>query len=752
MSPTLSEAIAFHQRGEVDRAIPIYRQILAREPHNADALHLLGVAALQHGQVAQAIDLIEKAIARDPSVAAFHANLAEAYRAAGQLLRAAACCQMALRLQPVYPTLCNNFGSLLMQMNRPAEAAEQFRLAVTHQPDYALAHNNLGNAYRVLGDVEQAITHFRRAVELAPQMGFAHGNLGQMLVECNRLQEACHHCAEAVRLQPDSAPARNNLGNLHRKLGDLTEAKACYAEALRLAPNMAVALNNIGEVLHDEGRLDEAQSWLVQALELEPSSARFHTSLARLLMERLDLTTAETHLRAALQNDPRHEEARILLGKVFADQGRLDEARTEFAVLLESNPTHPGVNCHLGDVLMEMNQRDEAAACYRAALRGNPRHVHALSLLATHLGKDLPAEEGVLLQRLAVDPELPEFPRCQALFALANVCDARGEYDRAAEYLHRANAIELKVRQERGDAYNVDAHVHFVDRLLNVFTPAFFERVRGFGVDSERPIFIVGLPRSGTTLLEQVLASHSRVFGAGELRLARESFEPLGRTDAGMNEALAFDRVEGIDAGTVKRLAQVYLDKLQRLNDTAARVTDKMPDNYLYLGLLAVLFPRARFLHCRRDPRDVAVSCWITQFQSIPWANDPGQIASRFAQYRRVMAHWQRVLPVPVLDVDYEQLIEDFEATARRIIAFCGLDWEPGCLEFHKSRRPIRTASITQVRQPIYRRSVARWKNYASTLQPLFAQLDVVSQPYKPDAPAKEATPPLAGASGLSGF
>jgi tetratricopeptide (TPR) repeat protein len=726
--PALAEAIARHQQGHLHDAERLYRNILSHEPDEPDALHLLGVVSLQFGQVAQAIELIEKAIARYPSVAAFHANLAEAYRAAGQLERAAACCQLALRLQPAYPTLSNNFGTLLMHLHRPAEAAEQFRLAVTHQPDYALAHNNLGNAYRVLGDLERSIAHFRRAVELDPLMGFAHGNLGQMLVECNQLQEAEFHCREAVRLQPQLAPARNNLGNLYRKLNDLTQAKACYAEALRLAPNMGVVINNMGEVLHEEGKLDDAERWLHQALELEPNSARFHTSLARLLLDRLDLITAESHLRSALHFDPQHQDARILRGKLCARQGRLDESRAEFSAVLQSNPTHPSVNCQLGNVLMELNQRDEALACFRAALRGNPRHMPALAQLASYLGKDLPAEEEKLLQELVADPGLPEAPRSIVLFALAHVFDARSEYDRAAEYLERANAIDLKVRRERGDAYNPDAHSHFVDRLMNVFTPAFFERVRGFGLDSERPIFIVGLPRSGTTLLEQVLASHSRVFGAGELRLAREGFEALGRTEAGTNETLAFDRLEGIDAGTVRRLAQSHLDKLQTLNDTAARVTDKMPDNYLYLGLLAVLFPRARFIHCRRDMRDVATSCWITQFQAIPWANDPGQIASRFVQYRRVMAHWRRVLPVKVLDVDYEQLVEDFEATARQIVAFCGLDWEAGCLEFHNSRRPVHTASITQVRQPLYRRSVARWKNYETTLRPLFAQVGAAAE------------------------
>jgi hypothetical protein len=170
-------------------------------------------------------------------------------------------------------------------------------------------------------------------------------------------------------------------------------------------------------------------------------------------------------------------------------------------------------------------------------------------------------------------------------------------------------------------------------------------------------------------------------------------------------------------------LAQNHLDRLDALDRSTDRITDKMPDNYMYLGFLALLFPKARFLHCRRDPRDVAVSCWITQFKAIPWANDPEHMASRFAQYQRLMEHWQRVLPVPVLDVDYEDMVEDLEGVARRALDFCGLEWEPACLDFHRTRRPVRTASVTQVRQPIYRRSVARWRNYQTTLQPLFDRL-----------------------------
>jgi len=257
-----------------------------------------------------------------------------------------------------------------------------------------------------------------------------------------------------------------------------------------------------------------------------------------------------------------------------------------------------------------------------------------------------------------------------------------------------------------------------VGGMMATCTPAFFEQVRGFGLDSERPIFIVGLPRSGTTLTEQILASHSQVFGAGELRLARDDFEALASPDNPAPDALA-----RLDQATARRLGERHLGRLEDLNADRPRVVDKMPDNYLYLGLLAVLFPKAKFIHCRRDLRDNAVSCWMTNFRSIRWASDPEHIVSRFHNYQRLMQHWREVLPVQMLDVDYEVTVADIEATARRLVQWCGLEWEPACLAFHQNRRPVRTASITQVRQPIYQQSVARWRNYQSALAPLFAAL-----------------------------
>ncbi len=722
-SCSLSNAIEHHQRGELEPAERIYRAILSGQPDDPEVLHLLGVVAVQRGQLQQAIQLIERAIGITPNIAAYHANLAEAYSAAGQPQRAIACLQIALRLQPVYPQAANSLGSLLMQLGRTAEASELFRLAVQQEPTFALAHNNLGNACRLLGDTAQALTHFRRAVELNPQMGFVHSNLGQLLMECGQLQEALYHCREAVQLQPQSAAAQNNFGNVLRRLGHLDKAKVCFTEALRLAPNLPMIYHNLGEVAKEEQKFDDAKRWYEIALQLSPNTARYHADLAEVLTHKGDFSAAENHLRIARKLEPASMEARFALAGLHHEQGQLEEAEAEYRSMLQLEPTHPAANCLLGEVLLELNHQDEALACLRAALRGDPHNILALAQLATYLRDKLPEGEQMTLCRLIADPQLSDRDRVPLLFGMAHVCDARAKYDEAAEHLTRANSLDKVIRWKCGQGYDATAHRVFVDQLLTTFTPEFFERVRGFGFDSERPVFIVGLPRSGTTLLEQVLASHSRVFGAGELRLSRDNFEFLGGGTDGAAESRAFAALQAIEADGVIQLAQRHLKRLGNLNRSAGRITDKMPENYLYLGFLATLFPRARFLHCRRDLRDVAVSCWITRFRQIAWANDAEEMAAHFAQYQRIMEHWQRTLPVPVLDVDYEDMVEDLEAVARRALAFCGLEWEPACLEFHRTRRPIRTASVTQVRQPIYRRSVARWRHYEKALQPLFARL-----------------------------
>jgi Tfp pilus assembly protein PilF len=434
-----------------------------------------------------------------------------------------------------------------------------------------------------------------------------------------------------------------------------------------------------------------------------------------------NLGEAEKLYRQVLQAQPRHPDALHLLGVIAHQAGRREQAIDLMQSALRERPNFAEAQCNLGCVRLEMGDLASAEQTFRAAVRTDPRHARAQGFLASLLHGKLPADERAMLERRLADSDLDDSSRASLHFSLAQVCDARGEYEQAAAHMRQANALALTVYHRLGKRYERDQHARFIDFLMSAFTTEFFERVRGFGLETERPVFIVGLPRSGTTLTEQILAAHSQVFGAGELTLGRDVFLVLDPqpTEQGLLAALS-----GMQCDTVRRAAQWHLDQLNSLNSTAARVVDKLPENCLYLGLLAVLFPRGKFIHCRRDLRDVGLSCWMTNFTQLDWANDLDDIAGRFRGYLRIMEHWRRVLPVPMLDVRYEETVADLPGTARRIVEWCGLNWEPACLDFHEAVRPIRTASAIQVRKPIYTGSVGRWRHYERELRAWFATLN----------------------------
>jgi tetratricopeptide (TPR) repeat protein len=679
---------------------------------------LLGVALHQQGDHHLAAESIGRAVTLNVGIAAYHANLGEAYRALGNFERAAECCRTALRMEPRSPEAANNLGLVLLAQGKTEDAIHQFREALRIKPDYGLASNNLGNALRLGGDLDGALAHFRRAVEIEPHLAEAHSNLGQLLLERHQPHEALDHLRQAVRLRPGLAEARNNLGNALRETGRLAEARQSYAEALRINPTLAMTYSNMGQALQEENSLDDALAWYQRALQLDPNSARIHCNAASLLAEQEKRDDALAVYRKALELDPTYAEAHCGIGGVRHEQGHFEEAQAHYREALVHKPDLPAAHCALGTVREELGDFQEAEGCWRTALRYDPRLAGAYSALATLLRGKLSDEDLTGMRQLLADPDLHDGRRSALHFGLAQVLDARGTYQEAAESLRQANALALTGAQKRGMGYDPAAHAGFVARMMAVCSPAFFERTRGIGVDSERPIFIVGLPRSGTTLTEQILASHSQVFGAGEQRFGREDFEALAPQADQALELLA-----RLDRTAARRIGEQHLERLRELNADRRHVADKMPDNYMYLGLLAAQFPRAKFIHCRRDLRDTAVSCWMTNFSQIRWANDPGHIATRFEEYRRLMDHWRQVLPVPVLEVDYEETVADLEGVARRLVRWCGLEWEPACLAFHEGKRPVRTASVSQVRQPIYQRSVARWKHYQQALGPLFDRL-----------------------------
>ena len=600
----------------------------------------------------------------------------------GQLDRAARIYESALSENQGRDDALHLLGLVALQRGDAGRAVSLIARAVALRPDVADYHSGLGEAYWALGQLDRAVECGREAVRLRPDVADYLCNLGASLVDLGDVDAAVESFRDALRLRPDFPQAHNNLSNALRLRGDWAGALGHVREAARLDPASAEIRANLSKILLDRGEAEEALGPGLEAIRLRPRSV----------------------------------EALVNLGNVFQVLDRLDDAEACFREATRLRPGSASALASLGGIYEQLGDTDRSLATFREALRHDPRHAGALARLATRLRAGLPEAEQAAIEGLLADPGLSSEHRLPLLFGLAHVLDAEEAFDRAAALTLEANAAQFAEFERRGRGYDPRAHSDFVDRLIEAFNPTFFERVRGWGLATDRPIFVVGMPRSGTSLVEQILASHPRVFGAGELRLAGEAFRALPA--GGFREGLARLDREGLG-----RLARRHLDGLAALDGPPRRVVDKMPENLLYLGLIAAMFPDAKLIHCRRDKKDVALSCWMTHFRQVRWTCDPSHIASRIAEADRLMDHWRRSLPVPIFGVDYESVVDDLEETSRRLLAWCGLEWEPACLEFHKTRRAVRTASAAQVRRPIYRSSIGRWKNYERSLASLFEGL-----------------------------
>ncbi len=659
MRKLLRTAIERHRSGRLDEAASLYRHVLANEPENAEALHWLGVLHHQAGDPARAVELIGRAVALKPEAYLYHGNLAESYRATGDHQRSAESGRAALRIWPDYPEALCSLGTALSAMKRHAEAVESLRRAVEVRPGFVVAHNNLGIALRELGKSQDALEHFRRAVELEPAYAAARTNLGQVLLARGQSEEALAHCQEAVRLDASSAELHDNLGNVLRVMDRLDEAWGALRSRHPPRSRARAGHAHIGLIFRERGHLGEAVYWLDRAIEQDPNCVEFWEWLAELHDHRDDPAASIPCWERVLALDPDRAGAHLSLGRALQDEGQLEDARARYLAADRLQPQSGAPLLNLGWLHELMGEMDQAESAFRTALKRQPDFPAPHARLATLLRGKLPDPDLAALEARLADADLAPGPRARLLFGLAHVLDGRGDYARAAECLARANAITLELDRGRHD-YSPAEHERHVDRLVRSLRSRRLHPA-GRGGPRHAP--------AGLRVRPAAVGNNPGRAGPGE----PQSDPRSGRAAAGPalvrgppgrhgpdHRPLGMRPPDGLGRGATPRGAASQPSDRDRAGPSR-RIVDKMPENYLYLGLLSILFPRATFIHCRRDLRDVAVSCWMTDFSSIRWANDFGQIAARFRQYRRIMDHWRAVVNPLILHVDYEQTVRDLE-------------------------------------------------------------------------------------------
>ena len=500
----------------------------------------------------------------------------------------------------------------------------------------------------------------------------------------------------------------------NQQAGRLAQAGALCSQILAREPRNAVALHLLGYVTFEQGDPLKALEMINKAIALKPAYGEAHSSLGNILDSLARREEAIASFRAALKINPKLVEAHYNLANCLSDHGAVEAAVETFERVLALRPEYAEAYNNMGNALKGLGRLAEAEAAFRKALSLKPDYARAhfslSSVKSYRPGDDHMAAMEALLHKPTVDP----MDAIHLHFALGKAHEESEEYDRAFENLLAGNR-----RMRDACPFDIAEQEDEFNRIAEAFDEAFLSRRQATGAESGLPVFIVGMPRSGTSLVEQILASHGKVHGAGERGFLPKLVNGLGGGRASFPECLG-DAGDGL----WKDIGDLYLESLTSLAPEALRITDKMPINFKYIGLIHLCLPHARIIHCRRDAVDTCLSCFKVRFShGQEFSYDLAELGRYYRFYERLMDHWQAVLPGKLLDLPYEGVVDDLEGAARRMIEFCGLDWDENCLEFHNTDRTVMTASNVQVRRPIYNNSIGLWRRYERQLAPLLDAL-----------------------------
>ncbi|HLB31065.1 MAG TPA: tetratricopeptide repeat protein [Gammaproteobacteria bacterium] len=764
--PDLKEAIAAHKAGDLDAAAPRYREYLARDPANPTALQLLGLLHSQKGEYETAITYMQESLRRFPHQAEVANNLGIALMQLGRTNEALEGFKQAVTLVPRFSLAWRNIGLCqLRQRNfapaqaalkrcleidsgdaaawlglantwkrqdKPEKAIAYLQKAIEARPDYAAAYHNLGVCLRLTGQSGQAIEHYKTALRLGLKRPELYQNLGNALTDTGDFKPAIEAYREALALDPGSSELKQLLAAAEAKRQTDTnrEAELCSLLESYLAtrrpqdavvvlmaltrevPDSLYYFSRLAALLEGLGRMDEAITHYRRLLERQPDNAVAWFNLALLCKRQRRYAEARGGYENALRHgidDP--EEVYSNLGVLYSDMRQAGQAEAMYCRALEENGEYIPALFNLAGLYEEADRRQEAMDLYRQILNIDTKHREALTRLVR--AQRLKPESIDLLEALrrAIEEETDPAVQEGLHFALGKALDDQGLYTDAFAAYREANRIGRSLRPP----YRREVTEQAFSRLIELFNPAWIER--NLTGSKSTPVFICGMFRSGSTLIEQVLAGHPEITPGGELDilpwLITQRLSPFPEAAVEVSRQV------------LTAMGGEYLAALHELFPEAGVVTDKRPDNFLFLGLVKAMFPQARIIYTRRNPLDNCLSIYFQQLGgNLNYATDLGDTAHYYRQHSALMAHWQSCFGKDIFTVDYDGYVTEPEPVLRRLLDFLGLEWNDACLGFTGANNLVKTASVWQVREGLHRESSGRWRNYAAELGDLRVQLE----------------------------
>lgn len=583
----------------------------------------------------------------------------------------------------------------------------------------AIKHYEEGRILHQKGKLSSAERAYKKAIKINQNFVEAHNNLGTVLLDRGRFKEASVTFRKALKLLPDHPTVLNNIGNVLQLQGENEKAIAWFNKAISHEPEFVDAYNNLGNALRALQRPEDAVAAYRRAVDINPDLADTYYNLGVIFIELEELDDAIDVFNQALKINPADKNAYQGLGRARNMQGNLDQAVSAFQQAIAINPVNAEYYRELGMAFSDHGEIENAVAAIRKALQINPEYAEAYRSLTmnkkfTEHDDDMRAMESLLSRKGTSDED-----SIHLAFGLGKAYEDLGNYEKSIEFVIKA----ARLKRNSYD-YSISESREQFDRIKEVFSPDFFSNHVDLGDPDPTPIFVLGMPRSGTSLVEQILASHPQVYGAGELQDLTKVLESI-RTSADKKQSeMIPEGLLELDAGAFADLGKQYVARIRKYSVDAKFITDKLPHNFLYIGFIRMILPNARIIHCTRDPMDTCLSIFKTYLpKGHPCSCDMSELGQYYRMYLELMDYWRDTLPGFVYDQSYEDLVGSQKEQVSKLLQHCGLQWDDACLDFHKTRRKIKTASNVQVRRPIYSDSVKLWRRYEKHLEPLRAAI-----------------------------
>jgi len=624
-------------------------------------------------------------------------------------LRAEELCRDYLIQKPGCTEHLRLLSHALMKQNRYLEAEEKLRFAISLSPDYPQLHEDLGSVFAMQSRYDEAIPEFERAIQLQPSLPLVHKKLGHALAAVGRGKEADEEFQSYIDSNPNTEAVMNAVDLLSEEKID--EAITKLQEILKKSPNDVNAMRYLARAYRlGDKNLQDAEALLRTAVQQSPDFTPGWFDLASLLM-RDKIMEAIAAYEKVVQLDPKNAAAWGGLGSAYGLAMYPDKSAEAYAKSIELEPDVPNVLMGHGHALKTLGNQSRALKSYRAAIKNKPDFGEVYwSMANLKVFKFEDKEVNAMLHQLD-EESLSENEEIHFRFALGKAFEDNKDYSQAWHYYHTGNQLQRKTV----DHFPVEMEMRH-NLIKEVFNQEFLKERSNIGYDCPDPILIVGLPRSGSTLIEQILASHSQVEGTSELPILGNLAQSIGQH---RNDGIQYPKAV-LDLRNKDWLAygQQYIDEAQRHRTTSKPFfTDKLPNNFPLIGLLSIILPKAKVINARRHPFDSCLGGYKQLFsKGQNFTYDMLDLAHYYQQYDAMIKHWHQVLPGKILDVHYEQTVNDLETQVRRVLDFCELPFEQSCIDFHQTERAIKTASSEQVRQPIYKGALGTWRRYEQFL------------------------------------